>query len=61
MRESRRRTARSVRAIPEARKALEIREIRAIDKIALGNGFNDVGHSLVAASENARTRPAKLS
>ncbi|KAL8647404.1 MAG: hypothetical protein Q9210_005582 [Variospora velana] len=45
------RTGRSVRAIPKAKKALEIRESSATDKNNLANGFSDVGYSSVAAYE----------
>ena len=45
------RTGRSVRAIPKAKKALEIRENTTTDKNDLANGFSDVGYSSVAAYE----------
>lgn len=40
-----------MRAIPKAKKALEIRESSATDKNDLANGFSDVGYSSVAAYE----------
>ena len=45
------RTGRSVRAIPNAKNALEIRQTKSHDNNDLANGFSDVGYSLVAAYE----------
>ncbi|KAL9612957.1 MAG: hypothetical protein Q9167_002486 [Letrouitia subvulpina] len=43
------RTGRSIRAIPNARKALSIRQNESTDKNDLANGYSDVGYSSVAA------------
>lgn len=43
------RTGRSVKAVPNAREALTIREIKTKDENDLANGFSDVGYSLIAA------------
>ena len=43
------RTGRSVKAIPNARKSLTIRESKTKDKNDLANAFSDVGYALIAA------------